>query len=106
MNLLKSLLLGTIYPDWITSSFPIIRIVLMCLVILFSLAVIVVIMCMESNPEGGTNVISGKSESFYSQNKSATKEGRLKKIIIITSIALVVATLLFFISFIIYPASI
>ncbi len=85
--------------DWITKSFPIIRIVLMAIILLCAIAVVVCIMRMESNPEGGRNAITGTSDSFYSQNQSSTKEGRLKRIVIICSIIIVVTTLLFFLVF-------
>ncbi len=104
LNLFNQLLDATTYPDWITSSFPIIRIVLMSLIVLCTLAIIIIILRMEINPEGGRNVISGSNDSFYAQNQSSTKEGRLKKMIIIASITLLVLTLLFFVSYMIYPA--
>ena len=104
LNLFNQLLDAKTYPDWITSSFPIIRIVLMSLIVLCALAIIIIILRMEINPEGGRNVISGSNDSFYAQNQSSTNEGRLKKMIIIASITLLVLTLLFFVSYMIYPA--
>jgi preprotein translocase subunit SecG len=50
---------------------------------------------MESNPEGGANVVTGATDSFYSQNQSSTKEGRLKKVMIIFSIILAISAILF-----------
>ena len=97
LDLFRQLLVA----DWITNSFPIIRIVFMAIIVLCAIAIIVCILCMESNPEGGRNVISGSSESFYMQNQSSTKEGRLKKLIIISSITLLVVTILFFVSLLI-----
>ena len=73
------------YPKWMTDSFPIIRIVLMCLIALFAIAIIVIVMTMETNAEGGTNVISGQSESFYSRNQGSSKEGRLKKVNLVST---------------------
>ena len=98
LDLLKQLLVA----DWVANSFPIIRIVLMVIIVLCAIAIIVCILRMESNPEGGRNVISGASESFYMQNQSSTKEGRLKKLIIISSITLLVVTILFCVSCMIY----
>lgn len=102
-NLFSQLLEKT-YPYWITSSFPIIRIVFMVIIVLCAVAVLITILLMESNPEGGSNAITGSYDSFYAHNQGSTKEGRLKKLIIISSIVLVVVTLLFFVSYIIYPA--
>jgi len=85
-------------PTWVTESFPIIWVVLMIAILLLSIAVIVIVMCMESHPEGGSNVISGQSDSFYSRNKGSNKEGRLKRAIIICGIAIVVLVILFWIT--------
>ena len=93
------------YPEWMTSSFPVIRIVLMVLLALLAIAIVVIVMTMESNPDGGTNVISGQSDSFYSKNQSSSKEGRLKKAIIICSIAIAVIAIAFWILWAIMPAN-
>lgn len=92
-------------PAWVTESFPIIRIVFMALIVICAIAIIVAILKMESNPEGGTNAITGSTDSFYAQNQSSTKEGRLKKLVIICGIALLVLTILFFVTYMIYPAA-
>lgn len=91
-------------PAWVTESFPIIRIVFMAVIVLCAIAIIVAILRMESNPEGGTNAITGTTDSFYSQNQSSTKEGRLKKLVIICGIVLLVVTILFFVTYVIWPA--
>lgn len=104
-NLFSRLLDSTkTYPDWITNSFPVIRIIFMAIIVLCAIGIIIIVMSMESNPEGGRNVISGSNDSFYAQNQSSTREGRLKKLIIIAGITLLVVTLLFFVSYMIYPA--
>lgn len=101
--MLFGLLLETTYPQWMTASFPIIRIVLMCLVALSAIICLIIIMSMESNPDGGLNAISGVTESFYAKNKGTTKEGRLKKAIIISGISLAVFTILYFVTYLILP---
>lgn len=103
--MLNLLLDGSAYPDWMTSSFPVIRIVIMSLIAVLAIAVVVIVMCMESNPEGGTNVISGQSDSFYSKNQGSSKEGRLKKAIIICSIAIAVLAIAFWVLWAIMPAN-
>lgn len=87
---------------WVSQSFPIIRIVLLSLIVLASAFIIIAIMLMESNPEGGANVISGTNESFYQQNQASTREGKLKKFVTIMAIAILVLVLLFFVSCMIY----
>ena len=92
------------YPDWMVNSFPVIRIVLLSLIALFAIAIITIVMTMESNTEGGTNVISGQSESFYSKNQGSSKEGRLKKAMIICGIAIAVLAIAFWVLWAIMPA--
>lgn len=98
MNFINQLLVA----DWVSKSFPIIRIVLMAIIIICAITIIVAILMMESNPEGGTNAITGTTDSFYAQNQSSTKEGRLKKLVIICGIVLLVVTILFFVTQMIY----
>lgn len=89
--------------DWISKSFPVIQTILIILITILALAIIFSVLLQPSKPAGGNNVILGtNNESYYSQNKSHSKEGRLNKIIIISAISILVLTLLYFISFGIY----
>ncbi|MBQ8430409.1 MAG: preprotein translocase subunit SecG [Clostridia bacterium] len=101
--MLNLLLNATTYPAWITSSFPIIRIILLVLIAMLAVAITVIVMVMESHPEGGTNVISGQSDSFYARNKGASKEGRLKIAIIICGILIAILAIVFWILWQVYP---
>ena len=89
-------------PNWVSSSFPVIQAILLALITLSSLAVLVAVLLKPSDPEGGNNVITGKNESYYGANKSDTKEGRLEKIIIICSIAVLVCAIIYFVTVKIY----
>ena len=93
-----------IYPEWMSNSFPVIRVVLLSLIALLAIAIIVIVMAMESNPDGGTNVISGQSDSFYAKNQGSSKEGRLKKAIVICGILIAVFAVAFWILWAIMPA--
>lgn len=97
-----NLILAT-HSAWVTTSMPIIRSILVILMLLASLFVIIICLAMPSNAEGGSNVITGNSyESFYSQNKGATKEGRLKRLLIISSTIVAVCAVLYFVTLLIY----
>jgi len=91
-------------PSWVVNSFPIIKFILLILIVLSALALIVVVLMQESE-EGGTNAITGIKDTYYSQNKGASKEGRLKKATIILSVFIAVAVVVFFILTEIYPNS-
>ena len=99
-----NLLLNT-YPKWMTDSFPIIRVVLLALITLLAIAIVIVVMTMESNPDGGSNVITGQSDSFYAKNQASSKEGRLKTAIIICSVSIAVLAIAFWVIWGIYPVA-
>lgn len=86
---------------WISNSFPIIRIVLFCLVV--ACAIIIIITTLFQNEESnGTDVITGTQESYYSKNKGGSRDGKLRLTTIITSCIAVVCVILYFVSLLIY----
>ncbi len=84
-------------PVWMESSFPIIQIILLSLIAISSVIVIIAVLKKPANPESGTNSITGISDTYYMQNKSSTKEGRLQRLIIIAMVCIFVFTLIYFI---------
>ena len=73
------------------------RSIVLILMAIAAIAIIVAVLMNPSNPDGGRNVITGTNDSYYAQNKGSTKEGRLKKLIIISSIVILVLTIAFFV---------
>lgn len=74
-----------------------IRTIVLLLIAIAAAAIIVAVLIQPSNPDGGRNVITGTNDSYYAQNKGSTKEGRLKRLIIICSIVILVLTIAFYI---------
>ena len=74
-----------------------IRSIVLILTAIAAIVIIVAVLVQPSNPDGGRNVITGTNDSYYAQNKGSTKEGRLKKLIIICSIAILVLTIAFYV---------
>lgn len=62
-----------------------------------AIVIVVAVLIQPSNPDGGRNVITGTNDSYYAQNKGSTKEGRLKKLIIISAVVIFVLTIAFFV---------
>lgn len=91
--------------QWVTDSFPIIRIVLLVLIVLCSAVVIVLALVSPVGTEDG-NVITGgeQTDTFYSQNKAKMNEGLVKKLMIAFSIITAVLIVLFYVTVVIYPA--
>lgn len=73
------------------------RSIILLLTAIASIVIIVAVLCQPSNPDGGRNVITGTNDSYYAQNKGSTKEGRLKKLIIICSVVVLVLTIAFYV---------
>ncbi len=92
------------YPLWMTKSFPIIRIILFCLVVVSALILIAATLFQNEDSEG-MNAITGQQESYYSKNKGGSRDGKLKIITIVCAVVVVVCVLLYFISFLILPVN-
>ncbi len=91
-------------PLWISNSFPIIRIVLFCLVV--ACAIILIVTTLFQNEDSNSaDVITGQQESYYSKNKGGSRDSKLRLITIITSIVAVVCVVLYFVSLLIYSGN-
>ncbi len=88
---------------WIADSFPIIKIVLLCLLAICSIAMIVFVIMQKSNTNG-VSAISGQSDTFYNRNKGATLQGKIKTLTIIDAVLIMVFCIAFLILNTIYPA--
>jgi len=77
-----SYILGTV-PTWITDTFPVFERI--CLVILALLCLVMIVLVFMQISGGGetNNVITGNHDSYYSQNKSGSREGRITRLIYI-----------------------
>jgi len=98
-------LLGDVAP-WVSSSFPIIRIVLIVLIVICAITMIFAIMMQPSNQEGSLGAIGGSSDTYFSKNKEKTLEGVMKRLTIVLGIAIFIMSLLFFITYVVYSGGI
>ncbi len=89
--------------NWVSDSFPIIRIVLISLIAVLSLVLIFVVLFQPGNDGSDLGSLSGSSsDTFYSKNKSQTWEHALRRLTVILSIAIAVLAVAFFITVAIY----
>lgn len=79
------------------SAITTIRSIILILMAIAAIVITVSVLMQPSNPDGGRNVITGTNDSYYSQNKGNTKEGRLKRLIIISAVVILVLTITFFV---------
>jgi len=89
-------------PDWVLSSFPIIKIVIACIIAAGALFMIIAVMLSESN-ENGVSAISGSYETFYNKNKGKSLQGRIKKLTVIDAVILMVLCIVFLVLTTIVP---
>jgi len=91
-------LLGAGQAEWITTTFPVLKTILICIVAVCAIAVTILVLCQQSNSQGGINGVTGSNvETYYAHNKGNTKEGRLKKATTIIAIIAAFATVLYFV---------
>lgn len=86
--------------DFVTTFFPILRYVLVGIIAICAIILIITTLMQSSADENGATAITGQ-ESYYSQNKGESKDGKLKKLTTISAIVIAVCTLLYFISLLI-----
>lgn len=85
-------------PLWISNSFPIIRIVLFCLVVVCAIILIVTTL-FQNEDSNNADVVTGQQESYYSKNKGGSRDAKLKLTTIIVSIIAVVCVILYLSAF-------
>ena len=87
---------------WVSKVVPVIRYIILVMLALVAVATIVLVFMQIGQGGNSTNVVTGNADSYYSQNKGGSREGRITKMIYICVSILVVLSILFFVSFNIY----
>lgn len=72
----------------VQNSFPIIRIVLACIIGLLGIAMIVLTLLQESSSRGA-GAVTGDANTFYNRNKSKSLQGKIKLATIIDAALIV-----------------
>ena len=86
--------------DFLTTVFPIIRWVFIGVIFVCSVIMIISALLQSSADENGATALTGQ-ESYYSQNKGESRDGKLKKATTICVIVIAACTILYFISWLI-----
>ncbi len=94
----------TVEP-WISDSFPYFQSSMVILIAIASIIMIIAILVSPPNTGQGSNAITGASESYYTKNKGANNQGRIRNVIIICASIIAVAAVLYLISYGIYQGS-
>ena len=89
-------LLATV-PGWISTSFPILERICLVILALLALALIVLVFMQITGGSNTNNVITGNQDSYYAQNKSGSREGRITRLIYITVGLIALFSILYFV---------
>ena len=92
-----SLLLAGTIPTWISNSFPVIQRICLVLLALFALVLIVLVFMQITGGSETSNALTGNQDSYYSQNKSGSREGRITRLIYICLGLIAFFAILFFV---------
>lgn len=91
-----SLFLGTV-PTWITNTFPVFERICLVILALLAVALIVLVFMQISGGSETQNAITGNKGSYYSQNKSGSREGRITRLVYICIGVIAFFSILYFI---------
>jgi len=89
---------------WISSSFPIIRNIIVIIIALLCLVMIIAILVSPAQTGRGSNAITGASESYFTKQKGKSNQGRIRTLIIVCAATIAVLSVLYFITYAIFPA--
>lgn len=101
MTTLSNLVLDKLVPAWVSSSFPIIRSVLLGIIALCSISLIVTCLMQANSDANGIEALNGQ-ESYYANNKGKTKNGKLKIWTIVAASVIAFCIIMFFVTMLIY----
>lgn len=98
-----SSILGTI-PTWIANTFPVFERIFLVLLAIVALVLVVLVFMQITGESETTNAITGNRDSYYSQNKSGSREGRITKLIYICVGLIVLFSIIYFVLVKIYSS--
>ena len=87
--------------NWISDSFPYVRLVMMCLMVAVGIALVIVIMFQPSS-SSGMGALTGQRDTFYAKDKSKSLESVMKRITVVLGIIEGVLAILFFVTLLIF----
>lgn len=92
-------------PEWVVSSFPIIKLVLVILILICAVFMVVAVMMQEGNTNGMTGITGDSSDTFYNRNKGQSMQGKIKKLTIVVASLILGLCLIYLVLNTIYSGS-
>jgi len=87
---------------WVTDLLSVLQIVFICILVVLALGIIICILFQSSTSTGMGAIAGQTTETFYSKNKGKSLQGLLKRLTIIFAIAILVISVMYLITFVIY----
>ncbi|MBQ7797506.1 MAG: preprotein translocase subunit SecG [Clostridia bacterium] len=87
---------------WVSKVIPVVRYIILVMMAIIAVATIALVFMQIGQGGNSTNVVTGNADSYYSQNKGGSREGRITRLIYICVGLLVILSILFFVTFNIY----
>lgn len=101
MNYISKLLDDGLQSDFWTKSLPIVRYVLFFLIAACAIVMIITVLMQSNDSDGSIDVVTGAQESYYSQNKGSSRDGKLKIITIVMASIIFVCIVLYLVTMLI-----
>lgn len=101
MNYISKLLDDGLQSDFWTKSLPIVRYVLFFLIAACAIVMIITVLMQSNDSDGSIDVVTGAQESYYSQNKGSSRDGKLKIITIVMASIIFVCVVLYLVTMLI-----
>lgn len=93
---------GDLLPDWVITTLSIVRPTLIAIIALCAIGLITTTLLQSNSNDNNSQALTGGiHESYYSQNRGETRDGKLKKATIIFASIIAVCAILYFVTLII-----
>ena len=90
---------GNVASDFATTVMPVLRYVLFGIIIVAAVVMIITTLMQQNDSNGNLDAFTGtKQESYYSQNKGASRDAILKRITIAMAVIIFVCVVAFFVT--------
>lgn len=90
---------GGTASDFVVNVFPVVRTILICLIVVCALVMIVTTLLQSSANQAGSSAITGgSSESYFSQNRDNSRDGKLKRTTIWMASIIGVSLVIYFVT--------
>lgn len=93
---ITTLLFAEPASEFVLNVFPVVRTILLILIAVCCVVMIITTLLQSSANPAGSSAVTGTNESYFSQNRDNSRDGRLKRITITMASIIAVSIVLYF----------